>query len=226
MMLKFEQMMYKMAFAVKPILSYVPPNLARSPACATCAPSRTSVKHLKRPGQETFYELSKIMTMSADDFLGEYFETDIIRATMGLSGIIGTMLGVKSPGTAYVLLHHYMGELDGAFTAWGAPGGARAAFSEAIASAARSHGAEIRVSAPVAQIIVKNGTAVGVALENGDEIYAETIVSGCDPKVTFRKLVEEKELPEDLVRAIDKFKYRGSSGKVNLLSMQFPTSPR
>jgi phytoene dehydrogenase-like protein len=88
--------------------------------------------------------------------------------------------------------------------------------SEALASAARSHGAEIRTEAPVAQLIVRRGRAVGVALENGDEIYADTIVSGCDPRVTFRKLVEEKELPEDFVAAIDRFKFRGSSGKVNL----------
>jgi phytoene dehydrogenase-like protein len=215
MMLKFEQMMYSMAFAVKPILSYVPPNLAR-PSLRDLRTIKEFGRHLRGLGKSTFYDLSKVMTMSADDMLGEFFETDIIRATMGLSGIIGTMLGVKSPGTAYVLLHHYFGELDGAFTAWGAHRGGTGGFSESIASAARSHGAEIRVSAPVAQIIVKNGTAVGVALENGDEIYAETIVSGCDPKVTFRKLVEEKELPEDLTRAIDKFKYRGSSGKVNL----------
>jgi phytoene dehydrogenase-like protein len=109
-----------------------------------------------------------------------------------------------------------MGELDGAFTVWGTQKGGTGGVSEAIASAARSHGAEIRVNAPVAQVIVKNGTAVGVALENGAEIYANMVVSGCDPKVTFRKLVEEKDLPSDLVRSIDKFKYRGSSGKVNL----------
>jgi phytoene dehydrogenase-like protein len=156
------------------------------------------------------------MVMSADDFLAEYFETDIIRAAHGMSGIIGTMLGVRSPGTAYVLLHHYMGELDGAFTAWGAQQGGTGRISEAIAGSARSHGADIRVSSPVAQVIVKNGSAVGVALENGDEFYADTIVSGCDPKVTFRKLVDEKDLPADLVRTVDKFKYRGSSGKVNL----------
>jgi phytoene dehydrogenase-like protein len=118
-----------------------------------------------------------------------------------------------------------MGELDGAFTAWGAQQGGTGAFSECVASAARSHGAEIRVDAPVAQVIVVNGTAVGVALENGDEIYGDTIVSACDPKVTFRKLVEEKELPEDLVRSIDKFKFRGSSGKVNLALGDTPRFP-
>jgi phytoene dehydrogenase-like protein len=109
-----------------------------------------------------------------------------------------------------------MGELDGAFTAWGWQRGGTGGVSEALASAARSHGAEIRTEAPVAQVIVRNGRAVGVALENGDELYADTVVSSCDPRVTFRKLVEEKELPEDLVQAIDRFKFRGSSGKVNL----------
>jgi phytoene dehydrogenase-like protein len=143
-------------------------------------------------------------------------ETDILIASITLTSIIGTMLGIKSPGTAYVLLHHYMGELDGALTAWGSQRGGTGAVSEAIAGAARSYGAEIRCNAPVAQVIVRNGKAVGVALENGDEIYGKRIVSGCDPRVTFRKFVEEKDLPSDLVDAIDKFKFRGSSGKVNL----------
>jgi phytoene dehydrogenase-like protein len=156
------------------------------------------------------------MTMSAYDFISEWLETDILIASITLTSIIGTMLGIKSPGTAYVLLHHYMGELDGALTAWGSQRGGTGAVSEAIAGAARSYGAEIRCNATVAQVIVKNGKAVGVALENGDEIYGKSIVSSCDPKVTFRNLVDEKELPSDLVEAIDKFKFRGSSGKVNL----------
>ena len=212
---KFNQMMYQMAFAVKPILGYVPPNPS-SPGLRGMRTLADFGKHLQSLPKKTFHQLSKIMTMSADDFLAEWIETDAIRALMGASGIIGTKLGVKSPGTAYVLLHHYMGEFDGAFTTWGSQKGGTGAVSEAIASAARSHGAEIRVSAPVKQVIVKKGSAVGVALENGDEIYAKTIVSGADPYVTFRKLVDEQHLPDDLVSAIDKFKFRGSSGKVNL----------
>jgi len=215
MLTRFHEVMYKMAFAVKPIIGYVPPNISK-PSLRDLGTLKEFGQHLQGLGKDTFHELSKIMVMSVDDFLAEYFETDIIRAAHGLSGIIGTMLGVRSPGTAYVLLHHYMGELDGAFTAWGGQQGGTGEISNAIADSARSHGAEIRVSAPVAQVIVKNGSAVGVALENGDEFYADTVVSGCDPKVTFRKLVDEKDLPADLVHAIDKFKYRGSSGKVNL----------
>jgi phytoene dehydrogenase-like protein len=212
---KFEDVMYEMAFAVKPILGHTPPDRA-SPNLRDLGTLRELGKHMKGLGKDTFHTLYKVMTMSAEDFLAEYFETDIIRANHSLSSVIGTFLGPKSPGTAYVLLHHYMGDLDGAFSAWGAQMGGTGGVAAAIASSACSHGAEIRVDAPVAQVIVKNGAAMGVALENGDEIYANTVISGCDPKVTFRKLVEEKELPADLVERIDKFKYRGSSGKLNL----------
>ena len=212
---KFSQMMYRIVGAVKPILGYVPPNPAK-PGIRGARTLADFGKHLKSLDKQTFHQLSKIMTMSADDFLAEWFETDVIRALMGMNGIIGTKLGVKSPGTAYVLLHHYMGELDGAFTAWGSQKGGTGGVSEAIASAARSYGAEIRCNAPVQQVIVKNGRAVGVALEDGEEIHARTIASAADPYVTFRKLIDETELPEDFVSAIDKFKFRGSSGKVNL----------
>jgi phytoene dehydrogenase-like protein len=211
----FAQMMYKMAAAVKPILSTLPANPER-PGLSGLREYGSLLKHIGGLGQDTFHQLSKIMTMSASDFLDEWYETDILKALGALNGIIGTMLGPRSPGTAYVLLHHYMGELDGAFTAWGTQKGGTGGVSQAIASAARSYGAEIRVNAPVQQVLVKNGKAVGVVLEDGEEIYAKTVASGADPKVTFRKLVDEKELPEELVHAIDKFKYRGSSGKVNL----------
>jgi phytoene dehydrogenase-like protein len=212
---KFNHMMYELAFAVKPILGYVPPNLSY-PGLRGLRTLADFGKHLKSLDKKSFRQLSKVMTMSAEDFLLEWLETDALRAIAGISGIIGTMLGLKSPGTAYVLLHHYMGELDGAFTSWGSQLGGTGGVSEALASAARSYGAEIRVNAPVAQVIVKSGQAVGVVLENGDEIFARTVASGCDPRVTFRKLIDDKELPPDFARAIDNFKFRGSSGKVNL----------
>ena len=212
---EFNQLMYELAYAVKPILSAVPPDLA-APSLRDLSTLRELGRHMKGLGKRKFHYLTKIMTMSAADFLAEWYETDVLRAVTAINGIIGTMLGPCSPGTAYVLLHHFMGELDGAFTAWGSQKGGTGGVSEALASAARSYGAETRCNAPVQQVLVKNGCAVGVVLENGDEIRARTIVSGCDPNVTFRKLVEAKELPSDLVDAIGKFKFRGSSGKVNL----------
>jgi phytoene dehydrogenase-like protein len=156
------------------------------------------------------------MTMSAADFLDQWFETDVLKATMSASGIIGTFLGIRSPGTAYVLLHHYMGEIDGAFRSWGFSRGGTGAISNAIAGAAREAGAEIRTEAPVVRIIIKNGVAQGVALESGEEIHAEIVSSSVDPRLTFLKFIESRELPGDFVEEVERYKYRGSSGKVNL----------
>ena len=164
----------------------------------------------------------KLTTMSAVDFLSEWFETDELIAPMACSGIIGTMLGVKSPGTAYVLLHHYMGEIDGSSRAWGFARGGTGAISMAIARSAEHFGAEIRTNAGVSQIKVEGGTAQGVVLENGDEIDAKIVISGAEPRLTFLGLVGEKELPSDFVTSLKRYKLRGSSGKVNLALDRFP----
>ena len=158
----------------------------------------------------------QLLTMSAVDFLDQWFETDVLKATMSASGIIGTFLGVRSPGTAYVLLHHYMGEIDGAFRSWGLSRGGTGAVSNAIAAASVEFGAEIRTNAPVAQILSKNGRATGVALANGDEIHAKVVVSSVDPNLTFLKFMNERDLPSDFVDGVKRYKYRGCSGKVNL----------
>ncbi len=158
----------------------------------------------------------QLLTMSAIDFLDQWFETDVLKATMAASGIIGTFLGVRSPGTAYVLLHHYMGEIDGSFRSWGFSRGGTGAVSNAIASAARGFGAEIRTEAPVARILTRNGTATGVALDNGDELSAKVVVSSVDPHLTFLRFMDPAELPGEFVDRVRRYKFRGSSGKVNL----------
>jgi phytoene dehydrogenase-like protein len=135
---------------------------------------------------------------------------------MSASGIIGTFLGVRSPGTAYVLLHHYMGEIDGAFRSWGFARGGTGAISNAIGEAAKEAGAEIRTKAPIAKIIVKDGRAKGVVLQNGDELYADVISSSVDPRLTFIKLMEPGNLPDEFLEEINRYKFRGSSGKVNM----------
>jgi phytoene dehydrogenase-like protein len=154
--------------------------------------------------------------MSAIDFLDQWFETDVLKATMSASGIIGTFLGVRSPGTAYVLLHHYMGEIDGAFRSWGFARGGTGAISNAIASAAREAGVEIRTDTSVARIVTRNGQATGVVLTNGDELSAGMVLSSVDPNLTFLTFMDAKDLPDDFVDDVRRYKYRGSSGKVNL----------
>ena len=158
----------------------------------------------------------QLLTMSAVDFLDQWFETDVLKATMSASGIIGTFLGVRSPGTAYVLLHHYMGEIDGSFRSWGLSRGGTGAVSNAIAAAAREFGAEIRTEAAVAQIVTKGSRATGVVLENGDELSANVVISSVDPNLTFTKFMDPRHLPDDFVAGVRRYKYRGSSGKVNL----------
>jgi phytoene dehydrogenase-like protein len=162
------------------------------------------------------------MTMASADYLDEWYEFDTLKATKSASGIIGTMMGPRSPGSAYVLLHHYMGEIDGAFRAWGFQRGGTGEISESIASAARAFGAEIRVNAGVAKVIVRDGRATGVALSNGDELQAPIVVSGLDPRRTFIDLVDSKEVPDDIVQGIERYRFRGSSGKVNLALSGLP----
>ncbi|HSJ54583.1 MAG TPA: NAD(P)/FAD-dependent oxidoreductase, partial [Anaerolineae bacterium] len=128
----------------------------------------------------------------------------------------GTFLGPRSPGTAYVVMHHYMGEIDGAFRALGFARGGNGAVSQAIANAARRWGAEIRTEAPVSQILLRNGEAVGVVLEGGEEIRARVVVSGLDPRRTFLKLLPPDSLPPEFVDAVERYRTRGSSAKVNL----------
>jgi phytoene dehydrogenase-like protein len=167
-------------------------------------------------GEDWMATQFKMLTMSAVDFLSEWFESEKLIAPMAISGIIGTFLGIRSPGTAYVLLHHYMGEIDGAFRAWGLPKGGTGRIAEAIASSARSFGAEIRTDAAVERVLVRNGVAEGVVLKGGDELRARQVISGVDPNRTFLRLVGAEHLDDDFVTQVKRYKLRGSSGKVNL----------
>jgi phytoene dehydrogenase-like protein len=179
-------------------------------------------RRMRSLGEDAAYLHTKMLTMSAVDFLDLYFESGVLKAPMSVSGIIGTFLGVRSPGTAYVLLHHYMGEIDGAFRAWGFAKGGTGQLSLSIASAAESLGAEIRTEAPVRKLLVENGKCGGVVLDDGDEIRAGHVFSSLDPRRTFLGMVGSEHLDEDFVRHIERYKFRGSSGKVNLALDRFP----
>jgi phytoene dehydrogenase-like protein len=212
---EYGRAMIEMGRFVKPIMGMTPPD-----------PTSLNPKGLvdllflgrrfQRLPAEDKYNQVQLMTMSAVDFLDRWFETDVLKATMSASGIIGTFLGVRSPGTAYVLLHHYMGEIDGAFRSWGLARGGTGAISDSIADAAREAGAEIRTEAPVEKIVIKGGRAGGVVLRSGEEIQADVVSSSLDPRLTFFGLVGEGHLPDDFVEDIRRYKFRGSSGKVNL----------
>lgn len=167
----------------------------------------------------------RFWTMSISEFLDEYFETDVIKANFAISGIIGTALGPMSPGTAYVLLHHYMGEVDGSVGAWGYARGGMGAVTKALAASFQASGGTIRTGAEVDHVLIGRDKAKGVVLAGGEEIYGKLVVSNADVKRTFLKLVEEKELPDIFLRRVKNFKIRGSSGKVNIALDSMPEFP-
>jgi phytoene dehydrogenase-like protein len=221
---EYGPLMAEMGRFIKPILSVPPPDPAKlSPGeWLPLTPLAKQFRDLPRRLQTTFIQL---MTMSAADFLDQWFETEPLKATMSASGIIGTFQGPRSPGTAYVLLHHYMGDVDGSIGAWGFARGGMGAVSKAIASCLKAHGGEIITDAPVDRVIVRGGKAVGVATANGNEYHAKVIVSNLDPKRTFTKLFDQKDLDPAFAKRARNFKIRGSSGKLNIALDGLPEFP-
>jgi len=218
---EFSLAMSKMGFFVKDIIDNPAPDiLSRDPR--ELHRVWKLFKHLRSLGPDAVHLHTQLLTMSAVDFLRLWFESEPLIAPMSVSGIIGTFLGVRSPGTAYVLLHHYMGEIDGAFRSWGFSKGGTGGLSAAIADAARSFGAEIRTEATVQHICMKNRRAVGVVLDSGEEIHARTVLSNADPRRTFLGMVGRDHLDDEFVTQINRYKYRGSSGKVNLALDRLP----
>jgi phytoene dehydrogenase-like protein len=212
---EYGKAMVAMGRFVKPILGMRPAD----PTSLSASGLRQLfglLQRFRRLRPQDQYNQVQLMTMSAVDFLDQWFETDVLKATMSASGIIGTFLGVRSPGTAYVLLHHYMGEIDGAFRSWGLARGGTGAISNAIAGAARAAGVEIRTQAAVSKILIRGNRAEGVVLENGDELRGSVVASSVDPRLTFQRFVDPGALPDDFAADIQRYKFRGSSAKVNL----------
>ena len=182
-------------------------------------------RHFHRLGPERMYDTLRFWTMSVADFLDEYFESEIVKAHMAGSAIIGTALGPRSPGTAYVLLHHYMGDIDDTVGAWGFARGGMGAVSAALAASFQASGGTIRTGAAVERILVRNGRSIGVALADGEELHAGLVLSNMDVKRTFLETVDSAELPEDFLRQVRNFKIRGSSGKLNIALDGLPDFP-
>ncbi|MBD1203581.1 MAG: NAD(P)/FAD-dependent oxidoreductase [Rhodobacteraceae bacterium] len=161
-------------------------------------------------------DMLRFWTMSIADFLDEYFENPAVKAYQAVGSIIGTALGPMSPGTAYVLLHHAMGDVDGNVGAWGYARGGMGSITRALADSFRAAGGEIRAGVGVQEVRISGGRATGVVLANGDEISARRVLSNMDVRRTFLGHVDRKELPADFVKRVERFKTRGSSGKLNI----------
>jgi phytoene dehydrogenase-like protein len=211
----------RLARFVEGLLAVTPPNLAPRTWRDLVGLLALGRRLLGLPAH-ALRDLTAIMTRSVSDFLDGWFESDILKATLATDGVIGANGGPMTPGTAYVLLHHCMGEVNGVRGVWGFVRGGMGGLTQALARSAEATGASIRVGAPVGRILVRDGRAVGVVLENGEEIFARVVVSNADPKRTFLRLVGPEHLEPEFVRAIEGIKMEGVSMKVNLALSELP----
>jgi phytoene dehydrogenase-like protein len=210
--------------AIKPLLDAAPPDLFSDDPEELLALA-TLGSRFRSMDKRTLHNTVRLLTGSAADFLDDYFESDIVKGYLASSSIIGTKVGPRSQGSGLVLLYHSIGEHDGAFGAWAFHKGGNGGFTKVLARAAQSFGAEIALESPVADVITKGGRAIGVALADGTEYHATTVVSALDPRRTFLELVDPRELPSDLVETIQRFRFQGTSSKVNFALDALPTYP-
>jgi phytoene dehydrogenase-like protein len=169
-----------------------------------------------RLGEKEMYEFLRILPMSSADLLNEWFENDLLKAALAASGMLGSFVGPRQQGTAFNMLHHQLGESNGALRTAGFVRGGIGNLCEALARAARQFGAEIRTGAEVAQISTKNGDATGVVLKYGDEITAAQVISNVDVKQTFLRLVEPTYLDPHFLLQVKNIRARGTVAKINL----------
>ena len=218
---EFEGLMDRAARFVKPMM------LREAPALGSKAPGDLAAL-LREAGRmagfskREIHELVRVFTMSVGDLLDDYFELDGLKGSTASSGVVGVWAGPRTPGTAYNLLHHALGECGGIEGAWGQVIGGMGSISNAIADSARAAGAEILTGAEVASIDVRNGATVGVTLADGTELRAPVVASGAHPKTTVLDLVGAESFPADVAEDMRRYRTRGASVKVNLVLSEPP----
>jgi phytoene dehydrogenase-like protein len=221
---RYEHDMSRVWQVIKPLYDRAPPNVfGKTPEDHEDVAWLLS--HLGSAEPKVLQDAIRLITGSASDFLDDYFDSDIVKGLLSSSSIIGTKVGPMSQGSGLVLLYHSMGEHDGQFGTWSFHKGGNGGLSQTLARAAESFGAEILLDSPVDHVITRNGKAVGVTLSDGTELSANTVVSSLDPRRTFKQLVDPRELPTELVDSINRFRFQGTSAKVNFALDGLPRYP-
>ena len=219
---KWEAWLKGVADVLGPLLLQVPPKVG-SMAFGDLIASAQSAWKMRKLGVRGVADVTRLFTMSVTDLLDDWFESDEIKGMLAVNGVIGTWAGPDEPGTAYVMLHHSIGDVgDGHLGSWGFQQGGMGAVSDSIRRSAESFGAEIRTDARVKKILVRGGRAVGVALENGDELRAPVVVTCIHPQIAFLDLIDRHELPADFVWDIERWKTRSGVVKVNVALSELP----
>jgi phytoene dehydrogenase-like protein len=210
--------------AIRPLFDAAPPDVFGTEP-DDLADVAWLLSHLRGIERKVMHDAVRLLTGSASDWLSDYFENEAVKGFHASSSIIGSRVGPMSQGSGLVLLFHKMGEHDGRLGSWAFHKGGNGGFTQVLARAASSYGAEIRLDSPVTNVLTTEGRATGVALEDGTELTAPVVVSSLDPRRTFLELVEPRELPGDLVDAIERFRFQGTSAKVNFALDGLPTYP-
>lgn len=214
----------RLCFALKPWMDRIPPNsLSDDPQeVANMAELKTYLENLDSDVRDLF---DKFYNCSADEILSDYIESELIKAMIASSGIIGSKCGPRSKESGLVWLFHKLGEYDGVQGEWGFHKGGNGGFTQVLARSFESYGGKIQTDSAVERVIYENGTASGVELSDGTKYFASVVVSALDPKQTFARLVEPTDLPSDLTTAIANFKFQGTAAKVNFALSDLPQFP-
>jgi phytoene dehydrogenase-like protein len=216
----FEKKIEELAKFVTPLLTMIPPDPTSSSPKDILGSLKLLLK-LKGIGKD-IYEQLRVFSMSVADYLDLWFESEELKVRMATDGVIGAWAGPYSPGTAYVLFHHVMGETEGKQGVWGYVKGGMGTITQALAKSLENAGGKILTKADVDQIMIKDGTAVGVALKDGREFYGKRVISNCDPHRTFLKMIGEQHLPTEFVEGIRGIRMRSGVIKLNAALNQLP----
>ncbi len=217
---QFQASLAKMGRVIGKALALAPPNID-NPSSGDLWGMLNTGRAVRKLGRRDMYRLLRWGPMAVADLVGEYFETELLRATIAARGIFGTFLGPWSAGSSLVLLIRAAADAHPAGSSWFAAGG-MGALTQAMASAAQQAGAEIRSSAEVIEVLVKDGIAGGVVLSTGEEIRARAVVSNADPKRTLLKLLDPAHLSPDFVMKLQHYRMPGTVAKINLALSGLP----
>lgn len=219
---RWDDWLARLASVLGPLLTQVPPRLGSKRPRDLWAALKMAWK-LRKLDERGVGDVTRLMTMSVADLLEERFESDAVRGALSVSGIIGTWAGPRSPGTAYVMAHHKMGDIgEGQMGAWGFPEGGMGGVTQAMRQAALHFGATIRTEAEVARILTRDGAVTGVVLADGSELHADTVVATTHPSITFLQHLAPSELPAEFLTAMERWKTRSGTVKINLALDRLP----
>jgi phytoene dehydrogenase-like protein len=207
---------------LRALAAETPPNVSEHYVLADWLASWSLARKLKGLDMRSRRDLLELLTRSAGELLDAWFESAPLKAVLGWDAIVGNFASPYAPGSAYVLLHHVFGEVNGKTGAWGHAIGGMGAISDAIAVEARTHGAELQTSAPVARVLVQGGRATGVALADGREVYARRIVAGINPKLLYTRLFAPGDLPPELLERFERYRCGSGTFRMNVALTELP----